>query len=62
MSHLCISQKIKGVLIVKSSTHYFHMKTKILAEFQICINVPLKSSKSHFHLSLVGYVRNALFV
>ena len=27
---------------MKSSTYYFHMKTKILANIQICINVPLK--------------------
>ena len=27
---------------VKSSTYYFHMKTKILTGFQICISVPLK--------------------
>ena len=26
---------------VKSSTYYFLMKTKILADFQICISVPL---------------------
>ena len=26
---------------VTSSTYYFHVKTKILAEFQICISVPL---------------------
>ena len=26
---------------MKSSAYYFHMKTKILADFQICINVPL---------------------
>ena len=39
--HMRISQKVKGVLNVKSSTYYFHMKTKILAEFQICISVPL---------------------
>ena len=25
----------------KSSPYYFHMKTKILADFQICVNVPL---------------------
>ena len=24
-----------------SSLYYFHMKTKILADFQICISVPL---------------------
>ena len=27
---------------VKSSTYYFHMKTNILVDFQICISVPLK--------------------
>ena len=26
---------------MKSSTYYFHMKTKILADFQICISIPL---------------------
>ena len=26
---------------MKSSTYYFHIKTKILADFQICISVPL---------------------
>ena len=26
---------------MKSSTHYFHMTTKILADFQSCISVPL---------------------
>ena len=29
---------------MKSSTYYIHMKTKILADFQICISVPLRSS------------------
>ena len=27
---------------MKSSTYYFHMKTKTLADFEICISVPLK--------------------
>ena len=27
---------------VKSSTYDIHMKTKILADFQICISVPLR--------------------
>ena len=36
-----ISQKVKGVLIVKSSTYYFHVKTKIFADFQIRISIPL---------------------
>ena len=26
---------------VKSPAYFFHMKTKILADFQICISVPL---------------------
>ena len=26
---------------MKSFTHYFHVKTKMLADFQICISVPL---------------------
>ena len=33
-------QKVKG-FNVKSSTYYFHTKTKIMSNFQICINVPL---------------------
>ena len=37
--HVHISQKVKGVLI--SSIYYFHIKTKILADFQICIIVLL---------------------
>ena len=39
---------------VMSSTCYFHMKTKILADFQICVSVPLthiietkKANESH---------------
>ena len=34
--------KSKRYFNVKSSTCYLHMKTKILADFQICISVPLK--------------------
>ena len=26
---------------LKSLTYYFHMKTKIVADFQVCISVPL---------------------
>ena len=39
-----ISQKVKG-LNVKPSTYYFHMKSKILADFQSCISVPLNSKE-----------------
>ena len=35
--------KSKGCFNVKYLTYYFHMKTKILADFQISISVPLKS-------------------
>ena len=34
-------EKVFNVEDVKSSTYYFHMKTTILADFQICISVPL---------------------
>ena len=33
------------LLNVKSSTYYFHRKTKILADFQICISVPFQGYK-----------------
>ena len=32
----------KTILFILFSTYYFHMKTKILADFQICISVHLK--------------------
>ena len=31
---------------MKSSAYYFHLTTKILADFQICISVPLKHLNS----------------
>ena len=37
----CAYLKKGNVFNVKSSAYYFHMKTKILADFQICISVPL---------------------
>ena len=30
---------------MKSSTYFFHMKRKTLADFQICISVPLMSNQ-----------------
>ena len=38
--HAHISER-KRCFNMKSSTYYFHVKTKILADFQICISVPL---------------------
>ena len=32
---------------VKSSTYYFQMKTKILGDLQICINIPLKTGTAN---------------
>ena len=38
----CTSLK-KSCLKVKSSTYYFHMKTNILADFQICVFLSLNN-------------------
>ena len=38
----CEIKKSKKCFNVKSSPYYFHIKTKILADFQICISVPLR--------------------
>ena len=35
--------KIKSCFNLKFSTYYFHMKTKILSDFQICISASLSS-------------------
>ena len=41
--HICAYVKSRRCFIVKSSKYYFHMKTNILADFEICISVPLKT-------------------
>ena len=41
---------------MKSLTYYFHMKMKILADFQICMSVPLMNGKHlhpHYFLSVI---------
>ena len=43
ISQVHISQNVEG-FNVKSSTYYFHVKTKRLADFQICISDPLTKS------------------
>ena len=53
ISHLRISQKLKCV-DVETSAYYYHVKRKILWDFQICISVPLKwegRKKSTIHKS-----------
>ena len=44
----CTISKSKRCLNVKSSTYYFHMKTKILAKLQICVSVTLKTLVQKF--------------
>ena len=38
----CEYLKSKTSFNMKFSIYYFHMKTKILADFQICVSVPLR--------------------
>ena len=47
---------------MKPSTYYFHMKTKILADFQICISVPLKLFIFFRYSLLSFYIHNATFL
>ena len=48
ISHVRISHKLKFLIInVRPSIYYFHMKTKILAGFQICISMALNNRTSH---------------
>ena len=45
---------LKKCFNLKSSTYYFHMNTKILADFQICISVTLKQQSAIIcHLSRI---------
>ena len=44
---------------VKSSTSYFHVKTKILADFQICISVPL-SSQHRYNIENNALINNSI--
>ena len=54
--------KNKRSFNVKSSTHYFHMKTKTLTDIRICISVPLRKAYNpqrlyrHFCLNIYLYV------
>ena len=45
---------------MKPSTYYFHMRMKILADFQICINVPLKITVKGFIFNNVWNVVTAM--
>ena len=66
--------KIKRCFNVKSSTYYFQVKKKIMADFQICLSVPLNiecgSTKTHklckkryfFEIGLNNYSIDALLI
>ena len=45
--------KSKRCFIMKSSTYYFHMKTKILTHFQICISVPFSNTEAELKKTLL---------
>ena len=45
---------------MKSSAYYFHIKTKILADFQICISVPLTPNHLIYGRSLYSVNENDL--
>ena len=45
---MCAYLKKSRCFNVKPSAHYFRMKTKILADFQICFSVPLKSKRRYY--------------
>ena len=52
--------KSKRNFSMKSSAYYFHMKTKILASFQICISVPLSfQSSKHLKSCLVFFTERS---
>ena len=42
---------------MKSSTYYFHLKTKILTDFQICISVPLKPLNNFMRVEWFSHVK-----
>ena len=46
---------------LKSSTDSFHMKTKILAEFHICVSVPLRTLIWHIRRSMTFLLRHHLY-
>ena len=53
-SHVRVCQKVKVFFNVKSSI-YFHTKTKILADSQVCISVPLRIPKQKYPLKFSNF-------
>ena len=58
MSHVHISQKVNGFFNVKSSKYYFHMKRKILTDFQICSSALLWKNKLKQSVHLCVRIQN----
>ena len=58
ISHISLAHisESKRCLNVKSSTYYFHMETTKLADFQICISVPLKANQADFMMKELNNV------
>ena len=64
---LRISQKVKDVLMWNLQTYYFHIKANTIADFQICINVPLRkilktANLPPFTIRLINHIYNITFV
>ena len=54
--------KSKRCFNVKSSTNYFHMKTKILSDWRICISIPLRFFRVLTHIVFnIRYFRLRIF-
>ena len=51
ISHISRAHILKSKMYfnVKSSTYYFHMKAKTLADFEMCISVPLILATAYSH-------------
>ena len=60
MSHAHISTS-KRCFSLKSSTYYFDMKTKILADFQICFSVTLKELQRNDKFRVQGFNKGCGF-
>ena len=53
--------RTKRRLNLKYSTDSFYMKTKILAEFHICVSVPLRTLIWHIRRSMTFFLRHHLY-
>ena len=63
-SHISLAHvpKSKRFFIVKSSTYCFHVKMKILADFYICVSLPLNVCQHWFSVTPWKMIIKKLFV